>query len=62
MTIDTTHVFVILTADDGKIFKNINTGNILTKTIYLGCNDRAENYIEIDEGDIYEEKQGNEEN
>ena len=55
MIIDTTHDFIILIAEEGKVFKNIITGDILTNQIYLGCNDRADNYIEINEEDVYEQ-------
>lgn len=53
MIIDTTHDFIILTAEEGKVFKNTITGDILTNQIYLGCNDRADNYVEISEEDAY---------
>lgn len=43
----------ILTAEEGKVFKNTITGDILTNQIYLGCNDRADNYVEISEEDAY---------
>ena len=33
---------------DGKVYKNIVTGEILGNEIWLGCNDTAENYIEVD--------------
>ena len=55
MIIDTTHDFIILTAEEGKVFKNTITGDILTNQIYLGCNDRADNYVEISEEDTYEQ-------
>ena len=55
MIIDTTHDFIILTAEEGKAFKNTITGDILTNQIYLGCNDRADNYTEINEEDAYEQ-------
>ena len=55
MIIDTTHDFIILTAEEGKVFKNTITGDILTNQIYLGCNDRADNYTEINEEDAYEQ-------
>ena len=35
-------------AQDGKVYKNIATGEILGNEIWLGCNDTAENYIEVD--------------
>ena len=36
----------ILTADDGKVLQK---GDIIATTIYLGVNDIAENWVEIDE-------------
>ena len=62
MIIDTTHDFIILTAEEGKIFKNIITGDILTNQIYLGCNDRADNYTEINEEDAYGQTEAEETN
>jgi len=53
MTIEAKNDFVILTAEEGKVFKNTITGDILTNQIYLGCNDRADNYVEISEEDAY---------
>ena len=35
-------------AQDGKVYKNIITGEILGNELWLGCNDTAENYIEVD--------------
>ena len=35
-------------AQDGKAYKNIHTGEILGNQLWLGRNDKAENYIEID--------------
>ena len=35
-------------AQDGKVYKNILTGEILGNELWLGCNDTAENYIEIE--------------
>ena len=55
MIIDTTHDFIILTAEEGKVFKNTITGDILTNQIYLGCNDSADNYEEISEVEAYAE-------
>lgn len=55
MIIDTTHDFIILTAEKGKVFKSAVTGDILTNRIYLGCNDRADNYVEISEEEAYEQ-------
>lgn len=53
MIIEAKNGFVILTADEGKVFKNKLSGDILTKKLYLGCNDTADNYEEINEEDIY---------
>ena len=39
---------------DGKVYKNIITGEILGNEIWLGCNDTAENYIEVDKPIIIE--------
>ena len=41
-------------AQDGKVYKNIITGEILGNEIWLGCNDTAENYIEVDKPIIIE--------
>lgn len=60
MTIDTTHSFIALIADDGKIFRRKSTGIILNDVILLGCNDRADDYEEIAIEDI-EVEQTNEE-
>ena len=35
-------------AQDGKVYKNIATGEILGNEIWLGCNDSEGNYIEVD--------------
>ena len=35
-------------AQDGKVYKNIITGDILGNEIWLGCNDSEDNYVEID--------------
>lgn len=55
MTIEAKNDFVILTAENGMIFRNKISGDILTKKLYLGCNDTANNYEEVDESeaDIY---------
>ena len=47
--------FVVLTAEEGKIFKSKVSGDILTKKLYLGCNDSADNYEEISEVEAYAE-------
>lgn len=36
----------ILTADDGKVLKK---GDAVAKIVYLGVNDSADNWLEIDE-------------
>ena len=41
-------------AQDGKVYKNTITGEILGNEIWLGCNDTAENYIEVDKPIIVE--------
>lgn len=53
MIIEAKNEFVVLTAEEGKIFKSKISGDILTKKLYLGCNDTADNYEEINEEDIY---------
>ena len=55
MIIEAKNGFVILTAEEGKIFKSKLNGDILTKKLYLGCNDSADNYEEISEVDAYAE-------
>ena len=41
-------------AQDCKVYKNIATGEILGNEIWLGRNDTAENYIEVDKPIIVE--------
>ena len=55
MIIEAKNEFVVLTAEEGKIFKSKISGDILTKKLYLGCNDTADNYEEISEVDAYAE-------
>ena len=55
MIIETKNDFVILTAENGMIFRNKISGDILTKKLYLGCNDTADNYEEISEVEAYAE-------
>ena len=38
----------ILTADDGKVLKK---GDVIAVTVYLGVNDSAGNWMEIDKSD-----------
>ena len=35
-------------AQDGKVYSSLITGEILGNEIWLGCNDTAENYIEVE--------------
>ena len=55
MIIESKNEFIILTAEEGKIFKSKISGDILTKKLYLGCNDTADNYEEISEVEAYAE-------
>lgn len=55
MIIEAKNGFVILTAEEGKIFKSKVSGDIPTKRLYLGCNDSADNYEEISEVEAYAE-------
>ena len=56
MTIENTERFIIIiTADEGKIFKSKVSGDVLTDRLYLGCNDSADNYEEISEVEAYAE-------
>lgn len=55
MIIEAKNEFVVLTAEEGKIFKSKVSGDILTKRLYLGCNDSADNYEEISEVEAYAE-------
>lgn len=55
MIIEAKNGFVILTAEEGMVFKNKLNGDILTKRLYLGCNDTADNYEEISEVEAYAE-------
>ena len=55
MIIEAKNEFVVLTAEEGKIFKSKLNGDILTKKLYLGCNDTADNYEEISEVEAYAE-------
>ena len=55
MIIEAKNEFVVLTAEEGKIFKSKISGDILTNKLYLGCNDSADNYEEISEVEAYAE-------
>lgn len=59
MIIEAKNGFVILTAEEGMVFKSKISGDILTKELYLGCNDTADNYEEISEEDAYAETESN---
>ena len=41
-------------AQIGKVYKNINTGEVLGNELWLGCNDKATNYIEVDYVEVVE--------
>ena len=55
MIIEVKNGFIVLTAKTGMVFKSKLNGDILTKKLYLGCNDTADNYEEISEVDAYAE-------
>ena len=55
MIIKAKNGFVVLIAEEGKIFKSKISGDVLTKKLYLGCNDTADNYEEINEVEAYAE-------
>ena len=55
MIIEAKNGFVVLTAEEGMVFKSKISGDILTKRLYLGCNDSADNYEEISEVEAYAE-------
>lgn len=55
MTIDSKNNMIILTAEEGMVFKSKIDGTILTRQLFLGCNDRYENYEEISEEEAYED-------
>ena len=55
MIIEAKNGFIVLTAEIGMVFKSKLNGDILTKRLYLGCNDTADNYEEISEVEAYAE-------
>ena len=55
MIIDGKNNMIILTAEEGMIFRSKIDGIILTKQLFLGCNDKYENYEEISEVEAYAE-------
>ena len=54
MIIDSKNNMIILTAEDGMLFRSKIDGTILTKQLFLGCNDKYENYDEVSEEEVYE--------
>ena len=58
MVIDSKNNMIILTAEDGMIFRSKLDGTILTKQLFLGCKDKYENYEEISEEEAYETETG----
>ena len=54
MIIDTKNNLIILTADEGMVFRSKIDGTVLTKQLFLGCKDIYENYEEISEDEAYE--------
>lgn len=54
MVIDSKNNMIILTAEDGMIFRSKLDGTILTKQLFLGCKDKYENYEEIGEEEACE--------
>ena len=54
MIIDSKNNMIVLTAEDGMIFRSKLDGTILTKQLFLGCKDKYENYEEISEEEVYE--------
>ena len=55
MTTQDTGRFVVVTADIGNVFRSKISGDVLTDRLYLGCNDSANNYEEINEVETYAE-------
>ena len=55
MVIDSKNKMIILTAEEGMVFKSKIDGTILTRQLFLGCNDRYENYDEVSEEEAYAE-------
>ena len=55
MVIDSKNKMIILTAEEGMVFRSKIDGAILTKQLFLGCNDKYENYDEVSEEEAYAE-------
>ena len=54
MVIDSKNNMIILTAEEGMVFRSKLDGTVLTKQLFLGCKDKYENYEEISEEEAYE--------
>ena len=54
MVIDSKNNMIILTAEDGMVFRSKLDGTVLTKQLFLGCKDTYENYEEISEEEACE--------
>lgn len=54
MVIDSKNNMIILTAEDGMVFRSKLDGTVLTKQLFLGCKDKYENYEEISEEEACE--------
>ena len=54
MVIDSKNNIIVLTAEEGMIFRSKLDGTVLTKQLFLGCKDKYENYEEISEEEAYE--------
>ena len=55
MIIENGDKFTVITADTGNVFRSRISGDVLTNKLYLGCNDSADNYEEINEVEAYAE-------
>ena len=55
MIIESRDKFTVITANSGMIFRSRISGDVLTNKLYLGCNDSADNYEEINEVETYAE-------
>ena len=55
MIIENENKFTVITANTGNVFRSKISGDVLTNKLYLGCNDSADNYEEINEVEAYAE-------
>ena len=55
MIIENGDKFTVITANSGMIFRSRISGDVLTNKLYLGRNDSADNYEEINEVEAYAE-------